>query len=926
MKHQSILVAGALSLASLASLSSLAAGETIVEKSPWGDVTVELPEIPARQFPIAAHSNDVNAAMAAAAAAGGGHVVVPKGTWLPKGPVKFRSNCALELADGAVLEFSDDPKDYLPAVHTTWEGSECMNYSPLVYAYGCTNVAIVGRGELRPRLKGWQEWQKRPPAHQAMTAELYHWMSTNAPVAVRDVTQRNGNFRPHLIQFNRSNRILLRDFKINGSPFWTTHLYLSRNVLMEGVDSYAHGHNNDGVDVEMTQDVIIRGCRFDQGDDGVVLKAGRNQDGWRLATPTRNVVVRDCELVEGHGLLVVGSEMAGGVENVYMRHCKATGRDVRRVMYLKTNERRGGFMRRIAMEDCTAKDVRGAAFGIETDVLYQWAKLPTYEVRLTEIDDIVMRDCTIDFALFRDKIRGDPRRPIGRVTLENVRVKVCATPAMEVLPLGAVRPEGWLAEQLRKQADGLTGHAEELYEDIGKSDWLTGANVGKEFAWERGLYYAKGLVALALVLDDAALKAKAKRWVDAILRSQRADGDFGPKKGNWWANMIALCLLRDWCEATGDARVVPFLERYFTFQREALKTRPLASDSMWAVARAGDEIDVALWLAHRTGWAEWVDCARVLAEQSTDWTTYYERGGDPKGADANDYRSHVVNFMQGLKTPALQFLLDGDPRHRDAYAAAFAPGGWAMRLYGRPDRMLNGTEPLSNRSASGGTELCAIAERILSCQTVLSAVGDLAAADDLEFVAYNALPAALAKDGRGMRCYLLPNFAWPKFVQSMWMRKDGGLAALLYGPSRVTTDVGGRKVVLETKTAYPFDGKVTIRVVEGGGRFPIYVRVPSWTGLADAGCFRTFARDWKAGDEIVLDFPQPTRLSFWDRDAVAVARGRSAAVAAGGRRHGGRDRHARPDRSHRDPRHALPLAGAVGEKSRAVLAFCPAMC
>ena len=530
MKHQSILVAGALSLASLASLSSLAVGETIVEKSPWGDVTVELPEIPARQFPITSYANDVNVAMTACATAGGGRVVVPKGTWLSKGPVKFRSNCALELAEGAVLEFTDDPKDYLPAVHTTWEGSECMNYSPLVYAYGCTNVAIVGRGELRPRLKGWQEWQKRPPAHQAMTAELYHWMSTNAPVAVRDVTQRNGNFRPHLIQFNRSNRILLRDFRINGSPFWTTHLYLSRNVLMEGVDSYAHGHNNDGVDVEMTQDVIIRGCRFDQGDDGVVLKAGRNQDGWRLATPTRNVVVRDCELVEGHGLLVVGSEMAGGVENVYMHHCKATGRDVHRVMYLKTNERRGGFMRRIAMEDCTAKNVRLAAFEIATDVLYQWAKLPTYEVRLTEIDDIVMRNCTIDFALFRDKIRGDPRRPIGRVTLENVRVKVCATPAMEVLPLGAVRPEGWLAEQLRKQADGLTGHAEELYEDIGKSDWLTGANVGKEFAWERGLYYAKGLVALALVLDDAALKAKAKRWVDAILRSQRTDGDFGPKK------------------------------------------------------------------------------------------------------------------------------------------------------------------------------------------------------------------------------------------------------------------------------------------------------------------------------------------------------------------------------------------------------------
>ena len=399
------------------------AAVAVVEPSPWGDVSVSLPEIADRAFPITACSNDVNAAMAACAAAGGGRVVVPKGTWLSKGPVRFRSNCALELAEGAVLEFSDDPKDYLPAVRTTWEGSECLNYSPLVYAYGCTNVAIVGKGELRPRLKGWQPWRGRSPAHQAMTAQLYHWMSTNAPVSVRDVTRRDGNFRPHLIQFNRSDRILLKDFSISGSPFWTTHLYLSRNVLMEGVRSYAHGRNTDGVDIEMTQDVIVRNCRFDQGDDGVVLKSGRNQDAWRLATPTRNVVVRDCELVEGHGLLVVGSEMAGGVENVYMKNCRATGKGVHRMMYLKTNERRGGFIRRIAMEDCTAKDIRYGAFEIATDVLYQWAKLPTYEVKLTEIDDIVMKDCRVGSAKAVYDIRGDARRPIGRVTLENVVVE-----------------------------------------------------------------------------------------------------------------------------------------------------------------------------------------------------------------------------------------------------------------------------------------------------------------------------------------------------------------------------------------------------------------------------------------------------------------------------------------------------------------------
>ena len=494
-------------------------------------------------------------------------------------------------------------------------------------------------------------------------------------------------------------------------------------------------------------------------------------------------------------------------------------------------------------------------------------------------------------------------------------VQGLAEPAMEVLPLGSVRPTDWLAEQLLKQSDGLTGHAEELYDDIGKSDWLTGANVGKEYAWERGPYYAKGLVSLAFVLDDATLKGKARRWVDAILGSQRADGDFGPKARNWWANMIALWLLRDWCEATGDVRVVPFLERYFAFQREAVKVHPFAADSKWAAARAGDELDVVLWLYRRTRKAEWLDFARTVSAQSADWTTYYYRGGDPAGPNANGCRSHIVNFMQGLKTPALQSLLDGDVRKRGAYAAAFAPDGWAMRLYGRPDRMVNGSEPLSDRSASGGTELCAIAERILSCQTVLAATGDLTAADDLEIVAYNSLPATLAKDGRGMRYYCLLNqptcedkpllfanngagsgpnrngaicpgphagfgccrsnfhFAWPKFVQSMWMRRGGGLAAVAYGPCRVTADVGGRTVTLAMSTGYPFDGKVEIRVLEGGGRFPIFARVPQGSGLPDAGQFRTFARDWKPGETIELDFPLATRLSFWENEAVAVMRG-----------------------------------------------------
>ena len=129
--------------------------------------------------------------------------------------------------------------------------------------------------------------------------------------------------------------------------------------------------------------------------------------------------------------------------------------------------------------------------------------------------------------------------------------------------------------------DGLTGHAEELYEDIGKSDWITRGTRGGQFAWERGPYYAKGLLSLAFALDDAELKARAKKWVDAYIASQRENGDFGPKNRNWWANMIVLWTLRDWCEATGAPRVVPFLERYFAFRASAIirARRPTARPS-----------------------------------------------------------------------------------------------------------------------------------------------------------------------------------------------------------------------------------------------------------------------------------------------------------------------------------------------------------
>lgn len=483
--------------------------------------------------------------------------------------------------------------------------------------------------------------------------------------------------------------------------------------------------------------------------------------------------------------------------------------------------------------------------------------------------------------------------------------------ATGALPPGSISPEGWLRERMVLQAEGLTGHAEELYDDIGRSDWLTCEGRGGEYSWERGPYYARGLVALAFALGDEGLKARAGKWIDAYLRSQRENGDFGPKRRNWWANMIVLSTLRDWCDATGDERVVPFLERYFRFQRGEFESYPLSGESRWAVARGGDEIDVAMWLAKKTGNGEWLDFAKALAEQSADWTTYYRRGGD---GSERGYRCHIVNFMQGLKFPALRWKLGvGGEDDLGAYASAFAPDGWAMRQCGRPDGMLNGSEPLTDMSASGGTELCAIAERINSILSIAAATGDAALGDDLEDVAYNALPATVLPDGKGIRYYLMLNqpvcvdkclmfanngikneitgancpgphsgygccrsnwhMAWPKFVQSMWFAKDGGLALLAHGPSRVEASLPCGRVAVREETDYPYSGKVRIVVEEGAGRFPLFVRVPRWAQAADSGAFRRYEREWKKGDAIDLDFPMQTELSFWGNGAVAVRRG-----------------------------------------------------
>jgi len=190
---------------------------------------------------------------------GGGVVVIPEGEWIT-GQVHLKSNVNLHLMKGAVLLFSENPADYLPAVHSSWEGLECYNYSPLIYAYQCQNVAITGQGEIKAKMDTWTKWSTRPRAHMNSLKRLYYLSADNVPVQERLMVNDSANLRPQFIQMNRCENVLLDGFQITNSPFWTVHLYLSKNIVVHNLKIYAHGHNNDGIDPKMSQNVLVENC------------------------------------------------------------------------------------------------------------------------------------------------------------------------------------------------------------------------------------------------------------------------------------------------------------------------------------------------------------------------------------------------------------------------------------------------------------------------------------------------------------------------------------------------------------------------------------------------------------------------------------------------------------------------------------------
>lgn len=289
------------------------------------------------------------AAIHAIADAGGGRVVVPAGVWLT-GPIHLQSHVELHLTEDAVIKFSDVIEDYLPVVLVRGGGIDFYNYSPLIYARDCENIAVTGPGRLDGNAKVWWDWKAKE------TREQFAMGAAGVPIDQRVFGTREAAIRPSFISFLHCKNILLEGFTIGSGPNWTIHPIYCENIIIRHVNVATSGPNNDGVDPDSCRNLLIEHCTFSTGDDCVVLKSGYDQDGRRVARPTENVVMRHCSSRRGHGGLVIGSEMSGSVRNVYMHDCDFDGTD--RVLRVKSRPGRGGVVENIWVENVTARNLK----------------------------------------------------------------------------------------------------------------------------------------------------------------------------------------------------------------------------------------------------------------------------------------------------------------------------------------------------------------------------------------------------------------------------------------------------------------------------------------------------------------------------------------------------------------------------------------
>jgi len=489
------------------------------------------------------------------------------------------------------------------------------------------------------------------------------------------------------------------------------------------------------------------------------------------------------------------------------------------------------------------------------------------------------------------------------------------------LPLGSIKPLGWLKKQLQIQANGLTGHIDEFWEDLGPNNkWLGGNKEG----WERGPYYADGLIPLAYLLDDNNLKNKAKIWVDAFLNNQNKEGWIGPVKAEQgryqqydpWPIFVVLKVLTQYYEASSDGRVIEVMTNFFNYLKNHLDENPLF---LWGKYRWAELVLSIHWLYEqkREDWL--LELAEKVSKQGYNWQKHFDDFKYTKKSLEIKLETHVVNNAMGIKTPAVWYRQSGKNYDRETVHRAIEN---LDKYHGQVTGIFTGDEHLSGKNPSQGTELCAVVEYMFSLEVLISILGDPKFADRLEMITFNALPATFKPDMWAHQydqqvnqviCNvaerdwtndpdanifgLEPNFGcctanmhqgWPKYVKSLWMATDGnGLVAIAYSPCKVNTVVGDRKeITIVEETNYPFDDKIIFKI-EGAEpvMFPISFRIPGWAEDAkiklpngkikspEPGSFYKIERKWNPGDVFEIRLPMKIRTERRYMGSVAIYRG-----------------------------------------------------
>ncbi len=485
------------------------------------------------------------------------------------------------------------------------------------------------------------------------------------------------------------------------------------------------------------------------------------------------------------------------------------------------------------------------------------------------------------------------------------------------LPLGSIKAKGWLLKQLELQAAGFTGHAEELYPESGnlgpQSDWLGGDGGG----WERVPYYLKGLVALGYTLNDPALIAKSQKWIDWTLDNQQENGVFGPAKmDDWWPRMPMLYTLQSYFEATQDKRVLPFMTKYFKYELANLPSKPLYE---WSKSRAGDNIDVVLWLYNKTGDKFLLELTDLLQKQAYPWKSIFTNNEFYFFGD-DFHTKHSVSVGEALRFPALGYLRNGDGAYKTAFKKGIAN---LIESHGQPSGIASGTEFLAGRSGIQGVETCTVVEWMQSLETAARIIEDASIGDRLEKIAFNQLPAQFSKDLKEHFYYTQPNqvrskfglngfdedypeglllspysgmgccrynmhMGWPYFVKNSWAASpDGGLTVIAYSPTEVNALVAGNvPIKIEEETNYPFDEQIKLKIsLSESTEFPLRLRIPAWCKNptikingkdykgVKAGEIVKINRHWKNKDEVLINFPMEVNVAQQVNNSVSVERG-----------------------------------------------------